>query len=106
MGGNPPSDFDGNRALADAFINEFNLYRLSNIDAEQMINPMKRVALMLGFIKGPNVKDWTKRWTNWMVQEFTTGRPTMDEHYWLEVSRGFQITFQDMGARERAEDKL
>src|SRR6266702_4312605 len=36
LGGNPPSDFDGNRALADAFINEFNLYRLSNIDAEQM----------------------------------------------------------------------
>src|SRR6266704_34926 len=32
LGGNPPSDFDGNRALADAFINEFNLYRLSNID--------------------------------------------------------------------------
>ncbi len=106
LGGNPPSDFDGNRALVDAFINEFNLYCLSNIDAEQMVNPMKRTALMLGFIKGSNVKDWTKRWTNWMVQEFTTGRPTMDEHYWLEVSRGFQIAFQDMGARERAEDKL
>ena len=71
-----------------------------------MINPMKRVALMLGFIKGPNVKDWTKCWTNWMVREFTTGRPTTDEHYWSEVSRGFQIVFQDMGARERAEDKL
>ncbi len=106
LGGNPPSDFDGNRALADAFINEFNLYRLSNIDAEQMMNPMKRAALMLGFIKGPNVKDWTKRWTNWMVREFTTGRPTTDEHYWSEVSRGFQIAFQDTGARERAEDKL
>jgi len=71
-----------------------------------MTNPMKRAALMLGFIKGPNVKDWTKRWTNWMVREFTTGRPTTDEHYWSEVSRGFQIAFQDTGARERAEDKL
>jgi len=71
-----------------------------------MMNPMKRAALMLGFIKGPNVKDWTKRWTNWMIQEFTTGRPTTDKHYWSEVSRGFQIAFQDTGARERAEDKL
>src|SRR6266704_3168549 len=92
LGGNPPSDFDGNRALADAFVNKLNLYCLSNIDAEQMMNPMKHAALLLGFIKGPNVKDWTKRWTNWMVQEFTTGRPTTDKHYWTEVSRGFQIT--------------
>src|SRR6266702_618128 len=106
LGGNPPSDFDGNRALVDTFINEFNLYCLSNIDAEQMMNLMKRAALMLGFIKGPNVKDWTKCWTNWMVREFTTGRPTTDEHYWSEVARGFQIVFQDTGARERAEDKL
>ncbi len=71
-----------------------------------MVNPMKHTVLMLDFIKGPNVKDWTRHWTNWMVWEFTTGRPTTDEHYWLEVSRGFQITFQDTGARERAEDKL
>ncbi len=106
LGGNPPSDFDGNRALADAFINEFNLYCLSNINAEQMINPMKCAALVLGFIKGPNIKDWTKCWTNWMVQEFTTGRPTTDKDYWSEVARGFQIAFQDIGARERAEDKL
>ncbi len=106
LGGNPPSDFDGNRTLADAFINKFNLYRLSNIDAEQMMNPMKRSALMLGFIKGPNVKDWTKRWANWMINKFTTGRPTTDEHYWSEVARGFQVAFQDTGARERAEDKL
>ena len=97
LGGNPPSDFNGTHTLADAFINEFNLYHLSNIDTEQMVNPMKHVVLMLGFIKGPNIKDWTKCWTNWMVREFTTGRPTMDEHYWSEVSQGFQIVFQDTG---------
>ncbi len=106
LGGNPPSNFNGNHTLVDAFINKFNLYHLSNINAEQMMNPMKRSVLMLGFIKGPNVKHWTKHWTNWMVQEFTTGRPTTDKHYWSEVSRGFQITFQDTRARERAEDKL
>ena len=36
-------------------MNEFNLYCLTNFDAEQLINPLKRTTLLLGFIKGPNV---------------------------------------------------
>ena len=39
-------------------MNEFTLYHLASIDAEQMIVLMKRAALLLEFIKGPNVKDW------------------------------------------------
>jgi hypothetical protein len=46
--------------MVDQFMNQFNLYRITNLDAEQMVNPMKRTALFLGFIKGPNVKDWVK----------------------------------------------
>ena len=67
---------------------------------------MKRTALFLGFIKGPNVKDWDKRWTTWTIQEFNTGRLPTDEFYWTEIARGFQNAFQDTGSRERAEDKL
>jgi hypothetical protein len=37
--------------LADEFMNTFNLYRLMNVDTEQMLNPMKRATLLLGFIK-------------------------------------------------------
>ena len=106
LGGNPPTEFNGDRSTADAFMNEFNLYRITNIDAEQMVNPMKRVALFLGFIKGPLVKDWVKRWTNWVIAQMNTGRPTMDEYFWTEVSRGFQAAFQDTEAREWAEEKL
>ncbi|KAI9433356.1 hypothetical protein H4582DRAFT_2061150 [Lactarius indigo] len=95
-----------NGKLTDTFMNEFNLYQIANIDADQMVNPMKRAALMLRFIKGPNIRDWTKKWTNWMIGEFQTGRPTTNEHYWMEVSQGFQLAFQDSGARERAEHKL
>ncbi|KAH9159813.1 hypothetical protein EDB89DRAFT_2082996 [Lactarius sanguifluus] len=100
LGGNPPTDFNGTRALADQFMQEFNLYCLTNIDAEQMVSPMKRVALLLGFIKGPNVKDWVKRWTNWIINEMNTGRVHTDEHYWTEVLHAFQQAFQDTGARE------
>jgi hypothetical protein len=106
LGGNPPDIFDGDRAMVDRFMNQFNLYCITNLDAEQMINPMKRTALFLGFIKGPNIKDWVKRWTNWTIDQFTTGRATNDEYYWNEVFRGFENAFRDTGARERAEMHL
>jgi hypothetical protein len=106
LGGNPPTEFSGDRSLADEFMNEFNLYRLTNVDAEQMINPMKRATLLLGFIKGPNVKDWVKHWTTWIITQYDTGLPTNSERYWNEIRTAFQNSFQDTASRERAEDKL
>jgi hypothetical protein len=103
LGGNPPDVFNGDRATVDGFMNQFNLYHITNIDAEQMINPMKCAALFLGFIKGPNVKDWVKQWTNWTIDQFATGRPTHDEHYWNKVFHGFENAFRDTGTREHAE---
>ena len=87
-------------------MNEFSLYRMTNIDAEQMVNPMKRTALMLGFIKGPNVKDWVKHWTNWTLREYNLGTLPTSERYWNTVSQAFQQAFIDSGTRERVEDKL
>jgi hypothetical protein len=60
LGGNPPPEFDGDRSYANTFMNKFNLYRLANMEAEQMEQPMKRAALLLGFIKGPNINDWVQ----------------------------------------------
>jgi hypothetical protein len=107
LGGNPPEEFNGKRSKANAFMNQFNLYRLSNYDAEQMVVPMKRATLLLGFIKGSLVDDWVKRWTQWAINQFSIDhRPPTDEYYWTEISNGFQIAFQDTGARERAEKEL
>jgi hypothetical protein len=107
LGGNPPEEFNGERSKANAFMNQFNLYRLSNYDAEQMVVPMKRATLLLGFIKGSLVDDWVKRWTQWAINQFSIDhRPPTDEYYWTEISNGFQIAFQDTGARERAEKEL
>ena len=64
-----------------------------------MINPMKRTALMLGFIKGPNIKDWVKHWTNWTLKEFNIGTLATSKQYWNMVSQAFQQAF------ECAEDK-
>ena len=41
LGGNPPRIFDGTRSEADTFMNEFNLYRLTDIGADQVDVPMK-----------------------------------------------------------------
>jgi hypothetical protein len=107
LGGNPPEEFNGERSKANTFMNQFNLYRLSNYDAEQMVVPMKRATLLLGFIKGSLVDDWVKRWTQWAINQFSIDhRPPTDEYYWTEISNGFQIAFQDTGARERAEKEL
>ena len=61
---------------------------------------------MLGFIKGPNVKDWVKCWTNWMLREYNMGTLPTSERYWNTVFQAFQQAFIDSSARERAEDKL
>ena len=60
LGGNPPRIFNGTCSEADTFMNEFNLYRLTNIGTDQVDNPMKKTALLLGFIQGENLKDWVK----------------------------------------------
>ena len=52
LGGNPLRIFDGTHSEADTFMNEFNLYCLTNIGADQVDNPMKRAVLLLGFIQG------------------------------------------------------
>lgn len=70
LGGKAPTESNSMCALADIFMHKFTLYCLINIDVEQMINPMKRVALFLGFIKDSNVGDWVKRWATWTIQEF------------------------------------
>ncbi|KAH9016634.1 hypothetical protein EDB84DRAFT_1443048 [Lactarius hengduanensis] len=55
---------------------------------------------------GPNVKDWVKQWTNWIINEINTRRAPADKHFWNKIAQAFQQAFQDTGAREQAEDKL
>ena len=51
-------------------MNKFNLYRLANMEAVQMRVPMKRAALLLSFIKGPNIDDWVQQRTNEILDRF------------------------------------
>ena len=99
LGGNPPRIFDGTCSEADTFMNEFNLYHLTNIGADQVDNPMKRAALLLGFIQGENIKDWVKGWTVWALDQYNTGLAPTDEHYWNTVARACQSVNQRIAIR-------
>ena len=106
LGGNPPPEFDGDCSQASTFMNQFNLYRLANMEADQMRVPMRCVALLLGFIKGPNVDAWVKLRTDEILRRFNRTNDPHDEIYWDEVGREFMNTFWDTASRERAEEKL
>ena len=87
-------------------MNQFNLYRLANMEATQMRVPMKHVALLLGFIKGPNVDAWVKLHTDEILRCFNRTMDQHDEIYWDEVGREFMNAFWDTASRECAEKKL
>ena len=106
LGGNPPPEFDGDRSQASTFMNQFNLYHLANMEAEQMRVPMKRATLLLGFIKGPNVDAWVKLRTDEILRRFNQTMDQHDEIYWDEVGREFMNAFWDTASRECAEEKL
>ena len=106
LGGNPPPEFDGNHSEASTFMNQFNLYRLANMEADQMRVLMKCAALLLGFIKGPNVDAWVKLRTDEILRRFNRTMDQHDEIYWDEVGREFMNTFWDTASRECAKEKL
>ena len=106
LGGNLPEIFNGDWSKADEFMNDFNLYRMTNLNADQIAIPMKRTALFLTYIKGPNVSDWVREKTTWAVQQLQTSRDPNDEYYWMEIAQDFQLMFQDAGRCERAQEKL
>ena len=67
---------------------------------------MKRVALLLSFIKGPNVDDWVQQRTNEILDRFNQTGDQSDEIYWTSLGQQFMDMFWDTASRERAETKL
>ena len=76
------------------------------MEAAQMRVPMKCVALLLGFIKGPNVDAWVKLRIDEILRRFNRINDPHDEIYWDEVRREFMNAFWDTASRERTEEKL
>ena len=106
LGGTPPPEFDSNCSYMNHFMNKFNLYRLANMEAVQMRVLMKCTALLLSFIKGPNIDDWVQQHTNEILDRFNRTGDQSDEIYWTSLGQQFMDTFWDTASRECAETKL
>jgi len=59
MGKDPPL-FAGQREKADTFMSEVEKYLTLNYDVAGFNSPKKKVALVLTFMQGPEVEEWTR----------------------------------------------
>ncbi len=67
MGKDPPL-FKGERSKADTFMNEVKKYLTLNYDIVGFNSPKKKVVLVLTFMQGPKVEEWTQGMLQWIQQ--------------------------------------
>ncbi len=67
MGKDPPL-FQGDRKKADTFMNEVEKYLTLNDDIAGFKSPKKKVVLVLTFMQGPEVEEWTRGMLQWIQQ--------------------------------------
>jgi len=67
MGKDPPL-FQGDRKKADTFMNEVKKYLTLNDDMAGFRSPKKKVILILTFMQGPEVEEWTRGMLQWIQQ--------------------------------------
>ncbi len=67
MGRDPPL-FQGEREKADTFMNEVEKYLTLNHNVAGFNSPKKKVALILTFMQGPAVEEWTRGILQWIQQ--------------------------------------
>jgi hypothetical protein len=64
--GSAPTEFDGDRAKADQFMNELRHYFCINATIPRLQSWIRRVAIALTFIKGPTVDEWALNQGDWV----------------------------------------
>ena len=67
MGRDPPL-FQGERKKADTFMNKVKKYLMLNYNIAGFNSPKKKVTLILTFMQGPEVEEWTRGILQWIQQ--------------------------------------
>src|SRR5260370_32326364 len=98
--GELPDVFNGDRTKAESFIDQLNHYFLLNLDVLGFNSPIKKVALAITLIKGPEVTGWTRALGELLraLDPVHDNVPTLWEHF----EREFQKKFQDSTKHQRA----
>src|SRR6266436_4141863 len=102
MGKDPPL-FKGKREKADTFMNEVEKYLTLNDDVAGFKSPKKKVILVLTFMQGPEVKEWTRAMLQW-IQQIHDHSNTKD--VWQIFQRRFYRQFTDTQLDSTARKEL
>jgi len=102
MGKDPPL-FKGERSKADTFMNEVEKYLTLNYDVAGFNSPKKKVILVLTFMQGPEVEEWTCGMLQW-IQQIPDESNT--DHIWRVFQRRFYHRFTDTQADSTARKEL
>jgi hypothetical protein len=96
--GSAPTEFDGDQAKADQFINELRHYFRINTTVPGLQSWIRRIAIALTFIKGPTVDEWALNQGDWVdrLDPLIEDVPDVWTNFLLE----FQKQFQDTQAEE------
>src|SRR5260370_32465777 len=102
--GELPDVFNGARNKAEAFIDQLNHYLLLNLDVPGFNSPIKKVALAITLIKGPEVAGWTRALGELLraLDPVHDNVPALWEHF----EREFRKKFQDSSKQQRARATL
>ncbi len=102
MGKDPPL-FKGERSKADTFMNKVEKYLTLNYDVAGFNSPKKKVVLVLTFMQGPEVEEWTRRMLQW-IQQIPDESNT--DHIWHVFQRRFYRRFTDTQSHSMARREL
>ncbi len=102
MGKDPPL-FHGERSKADTFMNEVEKYLMLNYDVAGFNSPKKKVILVLTFMQGPEVEEWTRGMLQWVQQ--INNQSNMD-NIWCIFQQRFYNRFTNTQADSTARKEL
>ncbi len=102
MGKDPPT-FHGDRSKADTFMNEVEKYLMLNDDVAGFKSPKKKVVLVLTFMQGPEVEEWTRGMLQW-IQQIPDESNT--DLVWRVFQQRFYCRFTDTQADSTARKYL
>jgi hypothetical protein len=98
--GSAPTEFDGDQAKADQFINELRHYFRVNTTVPGLQSWIRRIAIVLTFIKGPTVDEWALNQGDWVDRLDPLLEDVPD--VWIHFLNEFRNQFQNTQAEERA----
>ena len=98
-----PMIFGGDCSKAESFLREFSTYLLINYDVPALASFLKRIAITLTCIKGPEVNRWMQQQLEWLM----TLQPANDNNTtYQQFIANFCACFMDSQKAQRARIEL